>query len=59
MRKEIWYVIGEDENKNYSLLPTFFETKILAEAYARALFPEESEDKRYARIRFAKVEQEF
>jgi len=30
MRKEIWYVIGEDENKNYSLLPTFFETKILA-----------------------------
>jgi hypothetical protein len=44
---EIWYV---DEGEGFHLVAYVFETKIEAERYARELFPEESEDSRYARI---------
>lgn len=44
---EIWYV---DEGEGFHLVSHVFETKIEAERYARVLFPEESEDLRYARI---------
>jgi len=44
---EIWYV---DEGEGFDLVAHVFETKIEAERYARALFPDESEDARYARI---------
>jgi hypothetical protein len=44
---EIWYV---DEGEGFHLASYVFETKIEAEQYARKLFPEESQDSRYARI---------
>ena len=44
---EIWYV---DEGEGFHLVAHVFETKIEAERYARALFPDEDEDVRYARI---------
>ena len=44
---EVWYV---DEGEGFHLVAHVFETKIEAECYARALFPEESADSRYARI---------
>jgi len=44
---EIWYV---NEGEGFHLVAQVFETKIEAEKYARALFPDESEDSRYARI---------
>ena len=44
---EIWYV---DEGEGFHLVAYVFERKIEAERYARELFPEESEDSRYARI---------
>jgi hypothetical protein len=40
---EIWYV---DEGEGFSLVAHVFETKIEAERYARAMYPEESEDSR-------------
>ena len=49
--KEVWYVQGEEPNG----WPTLFEDKILAEKYARDLFPNEDEDKRYARIYYREV----
>ena len=50
--KEVWYVAGEDTDGH---MPTLFDTKLAAEAYARVLFPEESESKRYARIYYRPV----
>jgi hypothetical protein len=44
---EVWYV---DEGEGFHLAAHVFETKIEAEMYARAMFPEESQDSRYARI---------
>ena len=44
---EIWYV---DEGEGFHLAAHVFETKIEAEMYARAMFPEESENERYSRI---------
>ena len=44
---EIWYV---NEGEGFDLVAHVFETKIEAEKYARAQFPDESEDERYARI---------
>lgn len=46
----VWYVAGEHEG-----MPQLFDTKEAAEKYARLLFPEESESKRYARIYFRRV----
>jgi len=43
----IWYV---NEGEGFHLVDQVFEKKIQAEKYARALFPDESEDSRYARI---------
>lgn len=44
---EVWYV---NEGEGFHLVEHVFETKIEAERYARMMFPEESEDERYARI---------
>jgi hypothetical protein len=49
---EIWYV---DEGEGFSLVAHVFETKIEAERYARAMYPEESEDSRYSRIHCKEV----
>lgn len=48
---EVWYVRGEDPPG----WPTLFDTKYLAEKYARELFPGEDEDQRYARIYYREV----
>ena len=50
--KQVWYVQGEDTGGAFS---TFFDTKQAAEVYARVLFPDEPESKRYARIYFHEV----
>ena len=44
---EIWYV---NEGEGFHLVAHVFETKMEAEMYAAVLFPDESEDSRYARI---------
>lgn len=41
--KEIWYVLGDTPR-------CFFETKMLAEEWAKELFPYEDEHTRYSRI---------
>jgi hypothetical protein len=45
---EIWYV--DEGDGGFQFVSFMFETKIEAERYARELFPDESEDARYARI---------
>lgn len=50
--KEIWYV---NEGKQFHLVEYVFATKMEAERYARELFPDESEDSRYARIFYKEV----
>ena len=50
--KQVWYVAREDTGGAF---PSFFDTKMAAEAYAKYLFPDESESKRYARIYFREV----
>lgn len=47
--KEIWYVAGESEESG-ERFPTFFDTKLAAERWARILFPDEDERTRYQRI---------
>jgi len=49
---EIWYV---NEGEGFHLVPHVFETKMEAEQYARELFPDETEDERYARIYYKEV----
>lgn len=44
--KQVWYVRGEQP----SGWPTLFDSKELAEKYARELFPNEDPDTRYGRI---------
>lgn len=51
--KQIWWVQGE-EIEEWEF-PSFFETKECAERYARMLFPDETESKRYSRIFYRKV----
>jgi len=51
--KQIWFVAGEHD-EDY-VIPTLFDTKQAAEVYARSLFPDETESKRYARIYFRDV----
>ena len=46
---QVWYVWGEND-KNDSYYPTFFDTKLAAERYARILFPDEDIYKRDARV---------
>lgn len=48
----VWYV-SEEETAGFA--PTLFDTKEAAEVYARVLFPDETESKRYARIYFRRV----
>jgi hypothetical protein len=49
---QVWYV-SEEETAGFA--PTLFDTKEAAEVYARVLFPDETESKRYARIYFRRV----
>jgi hypothetical protein len=48
---KIWFVVGDPDRD----MPNLWQTKMDAEKFARELFPEEPEDKRYARIRYAVV----
>jgi hypothetical protein len=50
--KQVWYVAREDTGGAF---PSFFDTKMAAEAYAKYLFPDESESKRYNRIFYREV----
>jgi hypothetical protein len=51
--KEVWYVSG-DPNA-IGLWPSLFDTKEAAERYARLVFPDDSEDRRCARVYFRTV----
>lgn len=51
--KQIWFVAGEHD-EDY-VIPTLFDTKQAAEVYARMLFPDEDESKRYSRIFYREV----
>ena len=51
--KQIWFVAGEHD-EDY-VIPTLFDTKQAAEVYARSLFPDETESKRYSRIFYREV----
>jgi hypothetical protein len=51
---EVWYVVGETDSPTE--WPTLFDTKMGAEEWARCLFPNEHESKRYARIFYRRVE---
>lgn len=53
--KEVWYVQGADVD---SPMPVLFSTKMAAEIYARQEFPDESSDRRYARIFYKSVWEE-
>jgi hypothetical protein len=46
--KQVWFVTGEDMEGR--LVPTLLDTKEAAERYARMMFPDEAEPKRYARV---------
>lgn len=48
--KQVWYVA---DGQGY--IPTLFDTKECAERYARMLFPDEDESKRYSRIFYREV----
>jgi hypothetical protein len=50
---EVWYVSG-DPNA-IGLWPSLFATKEAAETYARLVFPDDGENKRYARVYFRTV----
>ena len=51
--KLIWYVQGDPNAVGN--WPNLFSTKETAESYARTVFPDESEDRRYARIFYREV----
>jgi hypothetical protein len=46
---KIWFVVGDPDED----MPNLWLTKMDAEKFAREVFPDESEDKRYARVRYA------
>ena len=50
MSNLVWYVADGQGH-----MPQLFDTKIAAEKYARLLFPDEPESRRYARVYFRKV----
>ena len=52
--KQVWYVSGDPERTGYSC-PSLFDTKEAAEKYARIVFPDEDESKRYARIYYRDI----
>lgn len=43
---EVWIVLGDDEDES----PILWRTKMDAEIYARRMYPDESPNRRYARI---------
>ncbi len=45
--KEVWYVLSDDDE---CIVPFLWRTKTDAEIYARRMYPDESPDRRYARI---------
>ena len=47
---EVYYVQGDPDMSPSGQWPNLFETKEAAEVYARYVFPDEGEDKRYSRI---------
>lgn len=51
--RQVWWVHGEDIEEWQ--IPTMFDTKEVAERYARMLFPDETESHRYARIFYRDV----
>ena len=51
--KQVWYVSGDPDTAG--LWPNLFDTKEAAEKYARAVFPDADEGKRYARIFYRDV----
>lgn len=51
--KQIWFVQGEHDEEY--VMPTLFDTKQAAEVYAKSLFPDETESKRYSRIFYREV----
>lgn len=51
----MWFVLGDEE---FGDQPALFDTKMAAEKWARALFPEEHPDKRYARVFYKSVWEE-
>lgn len=53
--KAVWYVQGADTS---SPMPVLFDTKMLAEIYARHVWPDASPDERYARIFYKSVWEE-
>lgn len=53
--KDVWYVQGDPDMSPSGQWPNLFETKEAAEVYARIVFPELDEDKRYARIYYRAV----
>ena len=48
---KVWFVVGDPDRD----MPNLWQHKIDAEKFAREIFPDESEDTRYARIRYAVV----
>lgn len=50
--REVWYVAGADTDLQW---PMLWASKLDAEQYARALFPEENIDQRFARVFCRKV----
>ena len=51
--KQVWYVQGDPEVMGQ--WPNLFDAKEHAEIYARYLFPDETESKRYSRIFYREV----
>lgn len=51
--RQVWFVRGEHDEEY--VMPTLFDTKEAAEVYARGLFPDEDEVKRYGRVYYREV----
>jgi hypothetical protein len=49
---EVWFVLDDDEDSG---MPNLWRTKMDAEIYARRMYPDESPDRRYARIYSEKI----
>jgi hypothetical protein len=52
----VWYVLGADPG---ATVPELFFNKMLAEMYAKEMFPHEKPDQRYARVYFRRVFEEI
>lgn len=50
---QVWYVAGDPNGSPSG--PNLFQTKMDAEVYARGMFPDEDEARRYCRIFFREV----